>query len=77
VVTDGGHVSFEMGVNILLTSCTSGSCNKGAQRLNAPTHEVASCEKCKEEVNYCLLLRLDISEKKRMRARHFNLRGCE
>jgi hypothetical protein len=45
VVTGGGHVSFEMGVNILLTSCTSGSRKKGAQRPNNSSRKVASPEK--------------------------------
>jgi hypothetical protein len=40
VVTGGGHVSFEMGVNILLTSRTSGSRKKGAQRPNNSSREV-------------------------------------
>jgi hypothetical protein len=45
VVTGGGQVSFEMGVNILLTSRTSGSHKKGAQRPNNSSREVASSEK--------------------------------
>jgi hypothetical protein len=45
VVTGGGHVSFETGVNILLTSRTSGSRKKGAQRPNNSSREVASFEK--------------------------------
>jgi hypothetical protein len=45
VVTGGGYVSFETGVNIMLTSHTSGSHKKGAQRPNNSSHEVASSEK--------------------------------
>jgi hypothetical protein len=45
VVTSGGHVSFEMGVNILLTSHTSNSRKKGAQRPNNSGREVASPKK--------------------------------
>jgi hypothetical protein len=41
------------GVNTLLTSRVSGIREIGARRLNAPTREVASCEKCEEEVNHC------------------------
>jgi hypothetical protein len=44
-VTGGGHVSFETRVNILLTSRTSGSRKKGAQRPNNSNREVASPEK--------------------------------
>ena len=44
MVTGGGHMSFEMGVNILLTSRTSGSRKKGAQRPNNSSREVVkSC----------------------------------
>jgi hypothetical protein len=46
VVKGGGHVSFKKGVNTLLTSHTSGSRKKGAQRLNNSGCEVASSEKC-------------------------------
>jgi hypothetical protein len=45
VVTGGGHMSIEMGVNILLTSRASGSRKKGAQRPNNSSREVASPEK--------------------------------
>jgi hypothetical protein len=45
VVTGGRHVSFEKGDNTLLTSHTSGSRKKGAQRLNNSSREVASSEK--------------------------------
>jgi hypothetical protein len=41
-----GHVSFEKGVNTLLTSHAPSSRKKREQRLNKPTHEVASHEKC-------------------------------
>jgi hypothetical protein len=51
VVIGGGHMSFEMGVNILLTSRTSGSRKKGAQRPNNSSREVASSEKPRKESN--------------------------
>jgi hypothetical protein len=51
VVTGGGHVSFEIGVNILLTSRTSGSRKKGAQRPNNSSREVVSFEEAQKESN--------------------------
>jgi hypothetical protein len=52
VVTSGGHVSFEIGVNILLTSRTLGSRKKGEQRPNNSSHELASFEKPKRSQTF-------------------------
>jgi hypothetical protein len=49
----GGHALPQKGVNTLLTSRVSEIREIRARRLNAPTREVVSCEKCKEEVNHC------------------------
>jgi hypothetical protein len=45
VVIGGGHVSFGMGFNILLTSRTLGPRKKGARRPNNSSRDVASPEK--------------------------------
>jgi hypothetical protein len=45
-VKGGRHVSFERGVNTLLTSRSLGSFKEGAQRLNNSIREFVSPEKC-------------------------------
>jgi hypothetical protein len=70
VVTGGGHVSFETGVNILLTSSTSGSHKKGAQRPNNSSREVASSEKPRRSQTFFNFRILGFHKR---RAQRFNL----
>jgi hypothetical protein len=70
VVTGGGHVSFETGVNILLTSRTLGSHKKGAQRPNNSSHEVASSKKPRRSQTF---FDFHVSGFCKRRAQRFNL----
>jgi hypothetical protein len=74
VVTDGGHVSFEMGVNILLTSCTWVLIRK---EHKGSTLQLARLRVARREKRKSTIADFRVSGFQRRRARELDASTCE